>query len=327
MKTKPKIVIFSTGGTILSQMDNESGVVKPAMTGGQLLDTVSGLSSHFEIESVEFCNMPGSDLTLSIGLELSRAIAAVHTRADVDGVVVLQGTDTMDEIPYLVHLTIPTGKPVVFTGAMKSMHDCYSDAMGNVLGAACVAASPMSHGRGVLVYFNETIFSAADLIKSHASRIDAFESVFGPVGSVVNGTVHYVRENSAGPVYRVTDVGLNVPLLKVYAGIENAQVSACIDAGARGLVIEGYGSGNVPATMVPVLETALARGIPVVVATRCVRGDAYACYGYVGGGAQLAELGVILAGALSGVKSRIKLIVLLAAGCDAAQIRQAFQTV
>lgn len=321
---KPKIVIFTTGGTILSEMDPDSGIVSPALTGKQLLSLVDTLGSRYDVESVEFCNMPGSDLSLRDGLALAKAIRAAQAREEIRGVVVLQGTDTMDEIPYLIHLIVPTQKPVVFTGAMKSMKDIYSDAVGNVLGATEVAANPASANRGVLVYFNETIFSAADLIKSHASRIDAFDSVSGPMGSIVSGKIHYVRTGNHSSVYDIDQLDIHVPLLKVYTGVENDLLEYCLDHGAKGLVIEGYGSGNVPATMVPALQRALDMGVPVVVTTRCTRGESYACYGYVGGGAQLSQLGVILAGPLSGIKSRILLTVLLAAGADHELIREAF---
>lgn len=321
---KPGIVIFSTGGTILSQMNLQSGVVKPSLTGEELLSTVPGLEQHFTIFPVEFSNKPGSDLTLEDGFALAKEIVRVQQRPEVQGVVVLQGTDTMDEIPYLVDLLVDTQKPVVFTGAMKSMLDVYADATGNVLGAAMVATAEQSKNKGVLVYFNETIFAASELMKAHSSRIDAFDASYGPLGGVINGAVHFVRTIVPSPTYVVDRVDDFVPLFKVHAGMDNRLLTCALEAGAQGLVLEGYGSGNVPITIVNILAQAVADGIPVVVATRCMKGNAYACYGYTGGGAQLEQLGVVLAGSLSGIKSRIHLIVLLAAGTDATAIAKAF---
>ncbi len=322
----PHIVVFSTGGTILSKMDAGSGVVKPALTGKELLNTMDSVYSRFKIETIELLNMPGSDLTLREGLLISKEIQKAQNREEVDGIVVLQGTDTMDEIPYFVDLTVSTHKPVVFTGAMKSMHDVYSDASGNVLGAAMVAACSESANKGVLVFFNETIFAASELIKAHASRIDAFESVFGPLGSISKDQVHYVRSLPTTKVYDVSHVDIDIPLFKVHTSLDNRLIEYAVTQGAHGLVVEGYGSGNVPRTMVPTLEKILEKNIPIVVATRCIRGESYACYGYVGGGAQLEPLGIILAGALSGIKSRIKLVVLLASACSIDEIRTAFAT-
>ena len=322
---KPKIGIFTTGGTILSQMDKKSGVVNPALTGASLLNRIREVEEKFDIIHVEFSNMPGSDLTLADGLALSNGIKRMQREEEVDGIVVLQGTDTMDEIPYFVGMTTDTDKPIVFTGAMKSNHDSYSDAAGNLLGAACVAVSASSKNRGVLVYFNETIFSAQDVYKEHASRIDAFSSQFGPIGSVINQKVHFFRESINEKVYSIAGIEEYVPLLKVSTGMDRRMIDDCVDGGAKGIVIEGYGSGNVPHFLVPAIERAISRGVVVIVATRCVFGESYAGYGYIGGGAQLKEAGVILSGTLSGIKSRIKLAVMLAAGESKDDIARAYE--
>ncbi len=320
----PHIVIYATGGTIQCAKNAVSGKVAPAMTGQQLLGSLRELQEQFVFEVIEPFTMPGSDLTLEEGLKLVQSIRQVQQRPDVDGVVVMQGTDTMDEIPYFVHVTLHCEKPVVFTGSMKSSRDLYSDALGNVVGAARVAVSPQSRGRGVLVYFNETIFSAADINKYHSSRIDAFHSFCGPLGGVVEDQVHYYRKNEQGVIYPAERVDLFVPILKCYAGVDNSLLEYLLERRAEAVVIEGYGTGNIPHYMAETVCRGIQQGIPMIISTRCVDGESYSCYDYTGGGAQMEQCGAILSGALNAIKSRIKVIAMLACGMDVEQIRAAF---
>ena len=71
----PRIVIYTTGGTIQCAKDELSGKVSPALTGVQILERLSALKNHFSMEIIEIFNMPGSDLTLENGLELSRSLS------------------------------------------------------------------------------------------------------------------------------------------------------------------------------------------------------------------------------------------------------------
>ena len=323
---RPHVVIYATGGTIQCAKDAMTGKVSPAMTGAQMLRAVEGLNDRFEIEIREPFTMPGSDLSLKEALVLAQSIRTEQARPDVDGIVVLQGTDTMDEIPYFIHTTVQCKKPVVFTGSMKSARDRYSDALGNVYGAAMVAAHPRSRGRGVLIYFNETIFAAQELYKMHSSRIDAFHSFYGPLGGTIEDSVRYYRESEQGRVFEASQVDADVPIFPCYAGVDKELLEHILQRDIQALVIEGYGTGNIPRYLSPAVEGALDRGLPVVISTRCVDGESFACYDHPGGGAELERMGAILSGSLNAFKSRIKLIAMLACGLTTEEIREAFLT-
>ena len=94
--------------------------------------------------------------------------------------------------------------------------------------------------------------------------------------------------------------------------------------GAKGIVLEALGRGNVPPAMLDGVREASAAGVPVVVASRCAAGTTAPQYGYEGGGVTLAEAGAIFAGDLTPPKARIKLMVLLGSGADVAAIRASF---
>ena len=321
---RPKIVIFATGGTIQCAKDAMTGKVSPAMTGAQMLRAVDGLNDAFDIDIREPFTMPGSDLSLEEALLLAKEIRAVQQDDSVHGIVVLQGTDTMDEVPYFIHTTVKCVKPVVFTGSMKSARDRYSDALGNVYGAAMVAAHRNSIGRGVLVYFNETIFAAEEIVKMHSSRIDAFHSFYGPIGGTVEDSVRYYRDSHQGDVFEADRVDVDVPIFPCYTGVDLELLELLLHRNLQALVLEGYGTGNFPRYLSPALEQAMADGLPVILCTRCIDGESFACYDHPGGGADLERKGAILSGNLTAYKSRIKAIAMLACGKTTDDIRRAF---
>jgi L-asparaginase len=102
-----------------------------------------------------------------------------------------------------------------------------------------------------------------------------------------------------------------VDLFKMVAGADDRQLRYSVESGTRGLVIEGTGRGNVPPAVLPGIQYALDRSIPVVMASRCGQGRVLDTYGYVGGGKDLRRRGVCLGGGLPGQKARIKLMVVL----------------
>jgi L-asparaginase len=95
--------------------------------------------------------------------------------------------------------------------------------------------------------------------------------------------------------------------------------------GARGIVLEGFGRGNIPPAYVPAVERAANAGIPVVLTSRCPRGRVLDTYAYDGAGKTLTNRGVILGGVLPSHKARIKLMLALGAGWSVEQIRQCFE--
>lgn len=315
---RPRIAVLLTGGTIVCAYERESGLCRPTYRVEDLLAQVPELEGGFTLLPETLFNIPGTQLTLAHGLEIVRALERCQSDPDVDGAVVIQGTDTLDEIAYLAGLLVKGRKPVVFTGAMKSFHEHYQDAAGNLAGAIRAAADP--HARGVMVYMNQLLFDPADVEKVHSNRVDAFQSFRGPIGSVENGRVLFWRRPASSPRYQASRLVENIPIIKCYAGMDGLLVDASLAAGCPGIVMEGLGSGNVQPCVVPALRRALDRHIPVVAATRCFSGATFGAFDYEGGGANLQKMGVIFLSGLSSQKARIKLSVLLSAGVPEEEI-------
>lgn len=322
MQQRPKLAIVLLGGTIVCTYDARTNQLAPGLDLEALLRRVPGLADRFDVTAREVENIPGTQLTPEDALKLVQELEPLLADPEITGAVVVQGTDTLDEMAYLVSLLLPSPKPVVFTGAMKGQGELYQDAAGNLLGAALTAAHPGLHG--VLVHMNQLTFSAADVEKVHSNRMDAFQSFRGPIGSVENLEVQIWRQPAPAETYPVRALTARVPIVKCYAGMDDLLIRAAIDAGCDGLIVEGFGSGNVQPAAMAALKEARGRGMAVVVTTRCFSGATYPAFDYDGGGADLARLGVVFTGGLSSQKARLRLLVLLAAGIPADAMTDAF---
>ena len=113
-------------------------------------------------------------------------------------------------------------------------------------------------------------------------------------------------------------------LIKAVAGMDGKHIKASIDGGAKAIVIEAFGRGNVPQNIVPEIQTALEKNILVVISSRTYTGRVLSEYGYEGGGKHLSDLGCILAGDLKGVKVRLKLMALFGKYQDADVVKRFF---
>lgn len=295
--------LIATGGTIASLADPETGAVRPAVSAEDLVATVPGLGP-VEVEEVAHVN--GWNVTPATMLEVAR-------RAAVGGpVVVTHGTDTIEETAFFCDLTVESD--VVFAGAMRNGSEVSADGPRNLLAAAQVAdAAP---GLGTVLVLNDEVHAARWARKQDSSRAGALVSPgHGPVGIAVPGSVRIALPPPRRFLLPLPDVLPPVPVVQTYTGIEEGLIEAVLDAtGAAGLVLEGTGLGNVPGSAVRGIEAAVARGLPVVNATRVPTGGVHAIYGGPGGVVTLRELGVVGAGGLSAAKARLLLMLLLATG-------------
>jgi L-asparaginase len=309
---KKRLAIFFTGGTISMKLDPAIGAAVPALSGKEIIGNVPEMSLEAEAEIIDFGRHPGPHWTFSLMSELLKEIRSATDREDIDGVVITHGTDSLEETAYFLDLTLATSKPVVFVGAMRNSSESAWDGPPNLLSAVRVAASDAARDKGVMVAMNDTILAASEATKTHTESFDAFQSLdFGTLGVVDKGDVIFKRA-PLGRKQLNTEIAVEpVYLLKMATGVDSVLLNAAIDAGAKGLVIEAMGRGNVPPATLPGIQRAIEQNIPVVLCSRCPRGRVFDSYGYEGGGKQLRNLGVIFADFLNGQKARIKLALAL----------------
>lgn len=320
----PRVVLIATGGTISMKIDAESGGAVPRLTGAEILDAVPGVDQVARLEVREFGRFPGPHMTIERMWELRRAILDAVAEGGVDGVVVMHGTDTIEETAYLLDRSLPAAVPVVITGAMRNSSELSWDGPANLMSAVEVAASPEARGRGTMVVMDEEIVQGAEVVKTHTEAAGTFRSPnWGPLGITDKGRVLFYRESRRKPPLEPEAPVTLVDLVKVVAGMDSRLVEASLDSGARGIVLEAMGRGNVPPAVVPGLRRWVDAERPVVVASRSARGRVLDTYAYPGGGHELREMGAIFADHMTGQQSRIELMLALGTyGGDLARVRE-----
>ena len=309
--------ILTTGGTIASLPDPETGAKRPAVSGEELVASVPGLADVAVVDVEEVAALSSWNLAPGHMLEVARRAGESLAEPDVDGVVVTHGTDTLEETAFLIDLTLRSGGPVVVVGAMRSPDELSADGPRNLLNAVRVASAPEARGVGAVVAMNDEIHAARWARKLDTGLVSAFGSPrHAAIGRVEPDEVELPFVPPRGFTIDPPDeLAHAVPLVSVYPGMDGAVIEAVLDTtDAAGLVVEGTGSGNVPGTAVDGIRSALERGLPVVLATRVLGGATRSGYGSPGGGAALRELGAIGAGPLSAGKARLLLMVLLSSG-------------
>jgi L-asparaginase len=301
-----------------------SGAV-PALTATEILEATRGIDAVTGVETEEWGAFPGPHMTAERMWALRNRIAQHVVRPEVTGVVVTHGTDTLEESAYLVARSVSAEKPIVFTGAMRTVSDLGWDGPANLLEAVRVAAAPEMRGYGVLVVISGQIFTALDATKTNTHLLDAFESPgLGPIGVLDEGELIMHRElPPAPPIIEPSVLATPVDIIFVAAGSDERLLDASRPI-ARAVVIAAMGRGNVPPAMVPAIERWIADEKPVVLTSRTQGGRVGHTYGYAGGGRRLEELGVIFGGSRRAQQARIDLMLALGAGMSMTAIRSAF---
>jgi L-asparaginase len=302
------ILIILTGGTIAMKASGTAGVV-PSTEFAVFLRQFPQLNSVAHVEVMDYLNVPSPYMSPQMMFDLAKLIDIKII--DFDGVVITHGTDTLEESAFLCDLVLTTRKPVVFTAAMRSGNDLGLDGPRNIIGAVRVASHHDSMDKGVLVVMNDEIHTARDVVKSDTGKVDSFISMgYGPIGNVDPDMVVYHRSTLYRESVWTDQLDTRVDLIKAVAGMDGKFIRCSMDSGAVAIVIEAFGRGNLPKSLIPDIEAAIASNILVVIASRTYTGRVLPEYGYEGGGKHLHELGAILAGDMKGVKVRLKLMAL-----------------
>ena len=314
-----RVAVVSTGGTIASTRSSDADGLKVGLPISELLTAIGDVAGVQLGPVVDLARINSWNVDPSLMWRVASCVSRLVAEADVDGVVVTHGTDTIEETAFLVDVITRTNKPVVFTAAMRSADALSPDGPHNLTAALRAAGSQVLRGLGVTVCLDSDLHAARWVRKSHTHRTDAFRSAPGPVATVdPDGCVR----RTCGPLARWTVSGMemvervkadDVPVIQAYTGMSDAALMAVVNATTpRGIVIEGFGLGHVPATLVDSIRDLVASGIVVVVTTRVPIGGAWPIYGGRGGGTDLAAAGVISAGGLSAAKARLLLLACLA---------------
>jgi L-asparaginase len=320
------VSVLSLGGTIaMTGAGSDAAGVVPTLDAAALLRALPGLSGlDCKITSTSIRTLPGASLSFD---DLSELVSVVRHELDsgADGVVITQGTDTIEETAYFLDLTVDRAAPVVVTGALRNPTMAGADGPANLLAAIQAAASKQLSGVGCLVVMGDEIHAARHVHKMHSTSPGAFGSPdTGPIGRVVEGSPRLLTRPVAAPTYPVPAHAVRIGLVTASLG-DDGELLHRLRTGFDGMVIAAFGAGHVPATFVAPLAE-LASHMPVVLASRTGAGPVLrATYGFPGSESDLQDRGLINSGFLGPYKARILLHVLLAAGAAHRQIVAAFE--
>lgn len=329
---RPRIDYFAMGGTIASlRSDSDEVGATPTLTADGIVETVPELAQVADVHPHQYLLKPSPEITMA---DLIRLVAEMRAAVDdgAQGLVVTQGTDTIEETSFVVDLLWDRPEPVVFTGSMRNPSLAGSEGGANLLGAVQIAASHEARDAGVLVTLNDEIHAARHVRKTHTSSPSTFASPgLGPIGWVSEGNAVLAFRPTRRTTIALDDANPielpSVGLIKLGLADDCRLLEAAASLGYDAVVIEALGGGHIPATGLPAVDK-LVQTIPVVLASRTGAGEVLsATYRFPGSEIDLLGRGVLRAGALDGPKARMLLIIALAAGFDRDALRNVLSAV
>lgn len=312
-----RVAAIFTGGTISMRRDPILGGNVPVLDAAAILDQTPGLAAIAEVRPIDLGRTPASHFSFEQLFEIGDAIRRAQADPDIDGVVVVQGTDVLEETAFFWDLILEVETPVVVTGAMRSASEPGYDGPANLRDAVRTAAAPAFRGEGVVVCMAGSIHAADDVTKTHATALDTFQSLnAGALARVESDRFTVLRRRTSRRAVRTARAAGGVHLVTAHVAMDGSIISALRGVGVAGLVVEATGSGNTSAAVLEAARELMDDGIPVVLATRCSAGAAGTGYAFPGGGATWVRAGALLPGFLSGPKARVALALGLGAGLD-----------
>jgi L-asparaginase len=310
-----RVAVVFTGGTISTAFDPVAGGNVPILDGAAILARTPGLDAIAEVIAIDRGRTPASHFSFPMLFEIATVRRDALADPSIDGAVVVQGTDTIEETAFFWDLVLTGTKPVVVTGAMRASDEPGFDGPANLRDAVRVAAAASMRDAGVVVCLAGTIEPADDVVKMHASALDTFTSPNGgSLGRVDGGEVAVFRRRTTRRHVATDAAADRVHLVTAAVGMDGALLDAAVAAGADGIVVAATGAGNTDPRLLTAAERAMAAGVPVALATRCPSGRAGTAYAFPGGGATWVRAGALPVGHVCSVKARIALALGLGAG-------------
>ncbi len=280
---KASVLIVYTGGTIGMVQRPGFGSLAPVKFDHILEDVPELNKFDYTIKTITF-NPPldSSNINPAIWVKIANTIRENYT--DFDGFVVLHGTDTMAyTASALSYMFENLDKPIILTGAQLPIGTIRTDGKENLITAVEIAATKHG-GKGmvpeVCIYFDFQLFRGNRTVKRNSEQFSAFHSVNYPVLAVAGVDIKYNHEfihrtENNGVLKVSTKFDDNVAILKIFPGISEKVFTSILGiTDLRGVVLETFGSGNVPTSgwLISAIKEAINKGIIIINVTQCEGG-------------------------------------------------------
>jgi L-asparaginase len=326
---KPRVVIVATGGTIAGAAESTTaaGYKSGAVAVDVLIAAVPQMKAFADVRGVQVSSIGSQDMNDEIWVKLALEVNRLLAQADVDGVAITHGTDTLEETAYFLNLVVKSDKPVVMTGSMRPSTSLSADGPLNIYNAVGVASDKRASGRGVLVVANDDIHGARAITKRHTTDVQTFISPeAGLIGVCLFDDRDFIRSparaHTAATPFAVTAGQLlpRVDIIYAHAGMSPDLIDAAAGRGAAGIVIAGVGDGNLTAPALEAVKRAVAKGVVVVRSSRVGEG-------VVRRNIEVADdtIGTVASLDLNPAKARVLLKLALTKTADAKMIQEYFR--
>ena len=318
-----KIMILGFGGTI-AMVPDESGVLKPAKSVGDILGQLPELGQMADLDFEELENRDSTNINPNHWVKLIDRIASLD--GQVDGILVTHGTDTMAYTSGAVSMALGRGlkMPVVFTGSQLPLVSFGTDARFNLENSFKVLSEAVQLKIAeVMIVFGDNVYRANRTIKSSEAKFSAFSSpAIPPLATIDAVGVHFtdnaIRQNLSAVLAPQTNFHKGILAIDLVPGLNPDILRSLVDSGlCAGLLLKSLGAGNVPSeddyNLVPVISYAIEqRSLPVLVSTKFVGGNTHMDI-YEPGKLAL-DAGAIPTGDLTDVMAQIKFMWALGQG-------------
>lgn len=330
---KPKVVLFTMGGTISAKGKNETDLkdyISGLISGTELLKEIPQIEEIAKVTIEAVDHISSTQINEQHWLTLKQQLEYYLEEKNYTGAIISHGTNTLEETAYFLHLTVNSEKPIVLVGAQRPFTALSTDVHLNLLNAFQVVTAKESIGKGVLVVMNNEIHSARDVTKGHTYRMNAFHSGdLGMLGLVeADHTVQYYRSpikyHTTTSAFKAIDPSmLKIPKVEIiysYAGTENHLIDYIVDSELYdGIVIAGTGAGRFSKMEEKALMRARKKGLHIVRCSRVGKGRVIDIEPF-------EELKAIAGDNLLVQKARILLMLSLVKFTDVKDIEQIFLT-
>ena len=297
------ISILSTGGTVASRVDYNTGAVHPAFTADDLIRAVPELLDIANIRGKVVLNILSENMTPTYWKMIAEEIEK-EVKNGADGIVIAHGTDTMHYTACALSFMVNSDIPIILVGAQRSSDRPSSDAALNLISATTCATEQI---KGVFVIMHgesgDTVchlHKGVKVRKSHSTRRDAFKSINSvPVAEInpFKKQIKYLTELEKTNKINKNNIKINtnleekVALIKIYPGIDGNIINYYVDNGYKGIIIEGTGLGHTPETIFENIKYATDKGVLMAMTTQTINGRVN--MNVYSNGRELQKLGVI----------------------------------